>query len=164
MEMTVDGKPVEGIVGYLQAIVTMKEKFCNHAPEGYYYKSMEAFILAQGKHYTPKPLPKGIRIGQKKDCFKNAFNLANDNPGYTYVEGYASSKTVCMPLEHAWVVDLDGNVIDNTWEDGDEYFGVPFKTDYVRRTILDKKTYGVIENWEQKFPLMKVRKAHGIKG
>jgi hypothetical protein len=55
---------------------------------------------------------------------------------------------------HAWCVNKKGEVFDPTWKDGDEYFGVPFKLDFVRKTILQRKKYGVIDNWEKKWPLL----------
>jgi hypothetical protein len=36
-----------------------------------------------------------------------------------------------------------------------EYFGVKFSHEFVVATILDKETYGVIDNWERRFPLLR---------
>lgn len=163
MTMTVGGKEVKGVTAYLEAMVELKKQF--NSPKDYYYPSIEAFLLAHGKHYKPHSRPKGVKLGPAKLCFMNAFLLANDNPdAYTYVEGFAVPKGIGLPLEHAWCVDKDGNVIDNTWGDATEYFGVPFKIDAIRRVLLDKGTYGIIDDWEHKHPILKIKKWHGIMG
>ena len=71
-------------------------------------------------------------------------------PRLTYVEGYASG------LEHAFCVDLQGNVVDPTLRTDspleEEYFGIAFKTEWVKDPILNyyvrtgKWYYGVIFN------------------
>lgn len=92
-----------------------------------------------------RPLSAGHPKDTKKECYKNAFILAESNSDYTYVEGLAIPGFIGIPLEHAWVVDAKGHVIDTTWEDGIEYFGIPFELDFVRKIILETKTWGVID-------------------
>lgn len=163
VDWNVDGKKATNIEQYLAFVIEMKAKFPHH-PKGYFYSSLEAFVLAHGRQFKPQSLPDGIRMGEEKLCYQNAFDLALCNSKYTYCEGFAVPRCVPMPIAHAWVVDKDGNVIDNTWKDGGvEYFGVPFKTNDVQKTILSKNSYGIIENWQQKFPLLKVKKWRGIK-
>jgi len=65
--------------------------------------------------------------GRAKECFMNSYRLM-DSTGFTYCEGFATSDALGVALEHAWVIDEDGFVIDPTWEDGREYFGVEFET------------------------------------
>ena len=48
--------------------------------------------------------------------------------GWRYCEGKAVSYSLPLPLDHAWCLDEDGQVIETTWlEVADEYFGVVFK-------------------------------------
>ena len=54
---------------------------------------------------------------------------------------------------HAWAITRDGEVIDPTWDNGFEYFGVPFDLDYVLKTKVRRKEYGVIDNYQENFPL-----------
>lgn len=53
-----------------------------------------------------------------------------------YFEGQATTKSLGVPLEHAWLVDEDGRVWDATWADGEDYFGVQIPNDYVRKSCL----------------------------
>ena len=68
-------------------------------------------------------------------CFWNAHFLVKRFPKeYRYVEGFASVKGLHpMPTFHGWVIDGKDRVIDPTWEDGVEYFGVEFAREYVER-------------------------------
>ena len=84
---------------------------------------------------------------QAKQCFANAAHLAIEK-GYTYVEGYATTKVVNFPLIHAWCVTRDGKLVDPTWQDGVEYFGVPIKTDYLLEVLSESGMYGIFENWK----------------
>jgi len=129
------------------------------------YCSIEDFILANGRAYRNQPLPKDIKLRKLGECFKNAYYLAMMRPELTYVEGIVWN---IIPMLHAWCVDKDGNVFDNTWgrnhkrenskhKDFDpnrEYFGVPFQMQYIDRTLYSKRTYGIIDNWKDGFPLL----------
>ncbi len=56
-----------------------------------------------------------------------------------YVEGYAINVVdLPIPIEHAWLVDGDGTVIDPTWPNaGDHvYYGVAFKLEVVEKAII----------------------------
>lgn len=64
-------------------------------------------------------LPPGLR---PKWCYGNAQRLAlgrvrvkGFRGPWTYVEGYAMSTELGIPIEHAWVVDAAGRVHDFTW-------------------------------------------------
>lgn len=95
------------------------------------------FILDHGRYWPFLPLPKSIKPGPERECYRNAALLALGDPRFTYVEGYAA---YTVPLLHAWCVDDAGNVLDVTWrsrEGTPEYFGVPF-----RRSYLEKRRRG----------------------
>lgn len=60
-------------------------------------------------------LPKGYEPMEPRQCFMNAWNLACSAPDdLIYCEGFASTFG-SIAMEHAWVEDLDGTVIDPTW-------------------------------------------------
>jgi hypothetical protein len=102
------------------------------------------FLLAHGVGYLPGPNTfVGPRLEQH-NCFGNALHVAIDGD-FTYVEGKVFVHG--CPLDHAWCIDGDGNVIDPTTEGKgiNGYFGVPLKTDYVKKAVLKNGVYGVLD-------------------
>lgn len=104
---------------------------------------LERFVLKNGKGFTGSKLPEGVERGTPKECFANAFNLALTNSDYQYVEGFAGHRNLPLPIHHAWVIDGDGNVIDNTWEGPETatYWGIPLDFDFVYETVVEKHGY-----------------------
>jgi len=138
---------------YLEAVVEAFEKFKMPKPPEFRYRSIEDFVLKCGRDMGARsPLSCGIPRGTPKQCFCNAYRHVIAGK-LEYCEGFATSGI--MPVLHAWLIDLDGNVIDPTWEDGVEYYGVQFDTEFVVRTVLARGCYGVIDNWELKWPLLR---------
>lgn len=137
---------------YLKTIKELK----GEAPKGFFYNSAEDFLLQNGKYYEYKPKPREIHYGEKQLCYMNAYRLASI--GYTYVEGYAMSDNLPMPIQHAWVLDKDGKVIDNTWRkkwlDNPKYFGVAMPIRFVESIMLRTEVFGVfypyddLETWK----------------
>lgn len=117
------------------------------------FASIEAFLLMHGRSWTvPQAgLPRDIRRGDANQCFMNAAHLALEDDRFTYCEGVAAG---IIPMAHAWCADKNGLVIDNTWEHGKAYWGVAVKQSYLRRTLLKRKVYGLIYNWEQHWPML----------
>lgn len=62
-----------------------------------------------------------------------------------YCEGFAVPPDL-FPIEHAWLVDSNGCVIDPTWKDGTDYFGVVLRKDFVLNHMLKTKKYGILCN------------------
>lgn len=84
-------------------------------------------------------LPTGLDLGCPKECFKNATHVMLNRTDLFYVEGYAMNVVdLPIPIEHAWLVDGDGTVIDPTWPHaGDHvYYGVAFKRDVVEQAMI----------------------------
>lgn len=77
--------------------------------------------------------PRWLLSGQAKQCFLNATAIALVRDDVTYVEGFALDPGIPIPVEHAWLVDDNGHVIDPTWDEsrGHLYYGVPFEKDFV---------------------------------
>lgn len=120
------------------------------------YASQADFILKHGRAFEWHALPPGVRMGTARQCFRNSVRLALGKPRfYTYVEGYAINTWVARhPVAHAWCVDPEGFVVDTTWDEGVDYFGVPFRMEYVRRIADARKDYGLIDNEGMGFPLL----------
>lgn len=125
--------------------------------EGWAHSSIEDLVHGEGVRCVPSPLPAGVAKGRKRECFTNAFHLAHQHPRrYIYVEGYAVAHQIPLPLLHAWCVERrTGLVVDPTWADGVEYYGIPLKLGYVWKTLAAKGTYSVLDNQEQSWPLLR---------
>ena len=122
------------------------------------YSCMEDFVIKNGRWFTPSPLPKKIRSGQIKECFKNAL-MTSFEYDLTYVEGFAVADKCPIPIYHAFCVK-DNKVIDPTWCEtlvGDFYFGVPFNKKYLNK-LVSKGFYCVIDDWKNRWPLLRGKK------
>lgn len=79
-----------------------------------------------------------------KACFYNCMRIANMRKELRYCEGYASHT---IPVEHAWLVNADGKVIDPTWcliderEEARSYFGM----------ILTRRDYSRFNSFEPRW-------------
>ena len=98
-------------------------------------------ILAHGRPCYMGERTFAGRRATRKQCYENAYNLADSNPSLTYVEGWCRTG---MFIEHAWCIDPDRQVIDPTLREAAGYFGIPFRWEYVRATASRTKVYGVI--------------------
>jgi hypothetical protein len=117
--------------------------------------SIESLLMKHGKEWMGRKRPKGLRKMRDKECFVNAQMLAVFHPDeYTYCEGLAHS---IIAVNHGWVIDRDGNIIDPTWRDPHKcaYIGVPFKTEYIRRVITKTGHWiSLWDNYMQMWPLL----------
>jgi hypothetical protein len=116
--------------------------------------TLAGFVLAHGRDMTVHPdasiaFP---RSGKMKECYMNATRYCMAHAGTTYCEGYALG---VIPMPHAWCIDSAGYVIDPTWRDGAAYFGVPFKRSYLHATLARRGYYGIIDDFENGFPLVR---------
>lgn len=103
---------------------------------------LAGLILKYGRVYFVNSLswPGGGELGL---CYQNAYDLARDDKHLTYCEGYAISDCGTV-LQHGWVVDKQGYVIDPTWYNGQQYFGVAFKWRAVTKSAVKTKHYGMV--------------------
>lgn len=128
---------------YLQSILRL-------FPEG--GRPVEQYLVEHGRAFPERAgWPRGVRWGTPKECFRNAFLLAERYRarGWRYCEGIGVNYIPCM---HAWVLDSDGQVVDNTWKERAggprEYFGVALSLDLVRTVMLQTHHWGVIYTLE----------------
>jgi len=77
--------------------------------------------------------PSWLVLGTKKECYKNAAHYVLNRQDVSYAEGYAVDVGLPIPIEHAWLIDDAGMVIDPTWPDSSDhlYFGVVFRKSFV---------------------------------
>lgn len=107
------------------------------------------FMLDHGQSFTIGPKTfEGPRM-KRGECFCNATLKVLEDKRLLYVEGKVSIHGV--PIDHAWNVDLEGNLIDFTLDNENgsvvKYFGVVFSTAYVRRATLKNGYYGLLDGY-----------------
>ena len=77
------------------------------------YTSEPDFILKNGRSFEFAAVPRGVRMGRPRECFRNAAALAlRKLDMYMYVEGYAVNKWMTMhSAAHAWCIGLDNLLV-----------------------------------------------------
>lgn len=109
-------------------------------------------LLRYGKTFEPADTnPVWLTRGPAKQCFDNATQvlisrLAAGDTTVRYAEGYAMDAELPIPMQHAWLVDADDQVVDPTWHDAAEnlYFGIVFEASFVLDLLRIKKSAGVL--------------------
>jgi hypothetical protein len=108
-------------------------------PEG---KKPIAFRILHDFGRAMEPAMHDLRMGKLGDCYMNAtLKMSCD---LVYVEGFAMKEGL-IPLQHAWLKDIEGSALDPTWKDGSYYFGVPFDQDFVHEVTDRTRYYGIFE-------------------
>lgn len=129
MAIRANAKP-EGLADYLKQ---MDEAF----PQSVW----ERLTRANSKPVQGSALPSGIKRGPMGNCFENAITLALEK-NWTYCEGFAIS---ILPVHHAWCVDENGQVIDNTWDEPERcvYAGIPMNAKKAFSLMVDRGFFGL---------------------
>lgn len=114
------------------------------------------FVFRNGKLFTEFS-PLKVPRGPAKECFANATRLA-ENLNLRYCEGYVAMSDIPIPIFHAWVIK--GNkVVESTLIKRENveyaYYGVVFSLKYLCETILKRGMFGLIDNMEMGFPLLR---------
>jgi len=129
---------------------------------GSYHVTLIALLLKEGQHYlgSKKWRPRcGWRQGPPSQCYGNTFKLVSRDPTrYTYCEGYALARP-SFPIEHAWVQDRDGLVIDRTLSDCTEYLGFPFKFQFCLKAFCEHRgsvLFGLMPTWGPTNPVYRL--------
>lgn len=134
---------------YLNATVSLLRSAAGGPMVGDYY-CLEDFVLQNGIDFGAR-MPHRFKMGRAGYCYANASRLSA-RAGLIYCEGYALG---IIPVMHAWCVDRDGNVIDNTWRTGVSYYGIAIKRTYVAKALLRQKTYGIIDQYTLRWPILR---------
>lgn len=134
----------------LRDYVKMTADFMNRNPraEGQAFSGPHDIVMKLGRFFEPADRPSWLKKGKDKLCFMNAAQLADRHRDLTYVEGFAVPSGIGIPMHHAWCVDKDGKVLDNTWaKKGQAYFGVAFDTRYLWDALAKTRHYGMFTDF-----------------
>lgn len=90
-----------------------------------------------------------------RQCYRNAYDAIVEYGDYTYVEGYA--QTQFLAVQHAWLEDRDGNIVDPTWANLDlpagfraTYAGIKFTSDFVMARVLANGWHSMLAaDWQK---------------
>lgn len=121
--------------------------------------SLSSPYLLLGHVFQAAPLPRGVEMGEPRQCYRNAAQLAMEKPGLAYCEGYATVPGMGLPVHHAWCVDEGGRVLEVTWEppkDGapvSEYVGMAYRTDFLLEYLQRTGVWGMTGEFMPSFIL-----------
>lgn len=136
----------------LEYLNSMCQLFSEESEQGRSVRAYYRWVLKTGKLFTEKGDAKKFHKTFKKrfkGCYYNAQFMAMDN-GIKYYEGWGTTEKVGIPLEHAFNV-VDGKVIDISWPDGVEYFGIEVPVEFAREEMLKEKTaHPILYQWWEK--------------
>ena len=120
------------------------------------FTTIRELVARHGRAYTIRPLPRGWWSREPQACYANALHAAIAGK-WVYVEGFAIPKPGSLAVLHAWVTNPhnSGVAYDPTWRAGREYFGIPFRLEYVLRMCKRTGHPGVLDIWELGWPLLR---------
>lgn len=110
------------LVSYIEQLAEAEKAF-----------SFSTALLKHGRHFSPtSPKPTWLEAGQQKNCFTNATTAAVTRSDVIYAEGYVLEPELPIPVQHAWLLDPSGAVVDPTYADTTDhaYFGIAFRRDF----------------------------------
>lgn len=146
------------IEDYLMPMINLRNQM-KSKPEDFSFSCLEDLIMKKGIPYQVTEDSSVLPKGAKKQCFYNAAMLVMENPkDYNYVEGYAICEGMPIAFLHAWACPKDTKeVIELTWDEpGLSYQGIEFDFKQLSQIILKTQICGVLEDWENKFPALKI--------
>lgn len=116
------------------------------------------WLLAHGECFVFTPLEDyelheelkkriGKSLFKPRACYYNAQICSvwdASKPFFLYYEGFATTDDFDnLPFEHGFLVH-EGKVLDPTWKNGRDYFGVQIPVDFVRKEIVKTGVAGSI--------------------
>lgn len=120
------------------------------------FLTQNEFILKYAQFYDYHELPDCYEKMTPNQCYHNASKMAMKHKNLVYVEGIAIIPTAPIPIAHAWCVERGSNkVLELTADSLRIYYGVSFKTSYVRQNYMEGRV-GLIDHWEKDWPLLRM--------
>lgn len=138
---------LDNIEHYLQQMVDLRMGAYPEPPEG--LPIFEGWLLKHGERFGSN-IEFDIPQMPIKQCYENVTKTVIwqdlDPEEWFYAEGYAASESLGLPLQHAWLVNRHGDVIDRTWTyppGSAAYFGIPFRPEFLLSEIRKNDYYGL---------------------
>ena len=123
--------------------------------QGFGHRLLNPFVLQHGTPYRKQPLPKGFKRGTPRMCYRNSARLALRR-GLIYVEGFAKFLNIDHATGHAWCVEPGSDLVIDVTNDGfTEYYGIAFRTDFLREYMKQYPDNCLLDNWENEWPILK---------
>jgi hypothetical protein len=102
-------------------------------------------LMPYYREWRNQARPKYFRHQRERGkCFNNAAQTVLDHPKLTYCEGEACAFSNGIFLTHAWVIDGEGRVIDQTWDylEDRHYIGVPLTVKWLWDASKESHAWG----------------------
>lgn len=137
-------KPLEkALTDYCETLATMLTKMNPGVQDSIYHRLLYSGVMRSTVH---NKRPKGFRKGRRNQCYMNASRVALRRDDVVYCEGFAVSEKLPIPLSHAWLLTMDGEVVDLTWDHGTaSYFGIPVEGLVLADTLAQQGHYGLFD-------------------
>ena len=126
---TVETALSEKLVGHVEFLRSMESSF-GHATA----------LSKYGETFLARPAgPEWLLPGPKRACFSNSVSYATTREDVFYAEGYAIDPEVPIPIQHPWLFDREGAVIDPTWDNAREHacFGIAFTQSFASEVLAN---------------------------
>lgn len=110
-------------------------------------QTIEGFVVEYGDEFLGQHLPEGMKPMAPRMCFKNCFEVAENDSSLTYCEGFIVRSTLPLTIHHAWLIEEDGTVVEPTVTDAIEglsYFGVQLPFESVADIVDATGSYSVL--------------------
>lgn len=121
---------------------------------GLAYRGPADFVLRHGEWFEPRELPPEYEPGAPRACYGNAI-IAAVRWDLAYVEGWALTPVLPLPVQHAWNADAAGGVVDTTWPPGGlAYLGCRFAVERADDCTWEGDQ-NVLDDWRRGWPLLK---------
>jgi hypothetical protein len=108
------------------------------------------WLLENGELCGQRVKRKGLTLMTKKQCFSNSMKTIMyrevDWTEWFYTEGVVASESLPILIDHAWLTNPDGEVLDRTLRANGRvhsYYGIPFKPDFAIDMTIKRGFFGL---------------------
>lgn len=115
------------------------------------------WLLENGELCGQRVKRKGLTLMAKKQCFSNSMQTIMrrqvDWTEWFYTEGVVASEDLPILIDHAWLTNRDGEVLDRTLRKGlngesrvHSYYGIPFKPGFAIDMTIKRGFFGLFSD------------------